>query len=91
MVTIIPSQMESLIQVLVYGLTVSWGIDKVPRASGRPSASGTDRLDSTLFTLAFDNDASTRANPPVPPFVKGGRRGDLLAKGGNGGVAWLAA
>ena len=34
--------------------------------------------------IGFDNDAGSRANPPVPPFGKGGRRGDLFGKGGRG-------
>ena len=34
--------------------------------------------------ITSGTDESVRANPPVPPFAKGGRRGDLFAKGGRG-------
>jgi hypothetical protein len=45
------------------------------------------RATGNAVHLGFGSDASAHTNPPVPPFFKGGRRGDLFGKGGRGGIS----
>jgi hypothetical protein len=44
-----------------------------------------ERSDHAPVHGRSSNEVEARANPPVPPFAKGGRRGDLFAKGGRRG------
>ena len=43
------------------------------------------RTSPNTVHITSDIDGCVRTNPPVPPFGKGGRRGDLFGKGGRRG------